>query len=91
VETAGPEPATSAGDAKLVEVVPDRLQALWWPIPTKIQVENALHEAGLDLVDDQHLLVLVATAFLYDRGIAEGRVEGSLTACSYRSLNALMI
>ena len=72
-------------------MVPDRLQALWWPFPTKIQVENALHQAGLVLVDDQDLLVLVATAFLDDRGIAEGRVEGSLTAGSYRSLNALMI
>ena len=73
VKAAGPEPAAPSGDAALVEMAHDGLQAFRWPFSTEIKVEDLAYLARLGLVDDQNLLVLVATALLDDGAIAKWR------------------
>src|SRR4029077_2082816 len=49
------------------------LQAFRWPFSTEIEVEDLAYLARLGLVDDQNLLVLVATALLDDGAVAKWR------------------
>jgi hypothetical protein len=73
MKAAGPEAAASSGDTALVEMVHDGHQAFRRPFSTEIKVEDLAYLACLRLVDDQNLLVLVATALLDDGAIAKWR------------------